>query len=225
MVKLSIVIPVLNEADTLARQLEALQWLRRRGHEVILVDGGSIDGSQALGSGLADLRLTAPQGRALQMNAGASFASGDVILFLHVDTSLPDGAASLVEKGLAGQRDWGRFDVRLDGPGWPFRLIEWSMNWRSRLTGVATGDQAIFVRRATFERIGGFAELPLMEDVELSKRLRKQSWPACVRVPVVTSSRRWERHGILRTMLTMWCLRLLYLFGASPGLLNRIYYK
>lgn len=222
---LSIIIPVLNEARTLQKQLPALQALRRGGHQVVLVDGGSTDASVAVARDLVDVCLTCEPGRARQMNAGAARATGDVLLFLHIDTSLPDGAADLVLAALSGgARCWGRFDVRLDGRHPAFRVIAGAMNLRSRLTAVATGDQAIFVRRAVFERIGGYADVPLMEDVIISKTLRRLSRPACLRPPVVSASRRWQQHGILATIWLMWRLRLAFFLGASPAVLHRQYY-
>ena len=218
--------PVLNEAGTLPSSLSRLAALRTRGHEVLVVDGDSLDRSRERAAGLADRVLTAPRGRALQMNAGAAAARGDALLFLHVDTRLPDEADRLIEVALAGGRGWGRFDVRLSGRHHLFRIIERMMNLRSRLTGIATGDQAVFVRRALFEAIGGFPPIPLMEDVAISRRLKRAGGrPACVRVPVVTSSRRWERDGVLRTVLLMWRLRLAYALGADPAWLAARYYR
>lgn len=225
MSRLSIIIPILNEAETLRRQLPALQALRRDGHQVIVVDGGSTDRSLEVARGQVDDCLQCAPGRAWQMNAGAARATGDVLLFLHIDTSLPGGAADLVLAALAsGERCWGRFDVRLDGRHPAFRVIAAAMNLRSRLTAVATGDQAIFVRRAVFERIGGYADVPLMEDVIISKTLRRLSRPACLQPPVVSSSRRWQQHGILATIWLMWRLRLAFFLGASPAGLHRQYY-
>lgn len=222
--RLSVVIPTLDAADTLAWTLEGLAELRGRGHEVIVVDGGSTDGTPAAAGGLADRVLQGPRGRATQMNRGASAAGGDVLLFLHADTRLPAQADRLVEAAIRRAR-WGRFDVRLSGPGPALRLVERLMNLRSCLTGIATGDQAIFVSREAFDRVGGFPPLALMEDVELSRRLKRAAGrPACVRPPVVTSSRRWERDGVARTVLVMWGLRLAYFLGVDPARLAAIYY-
>lgn len=218
--RLSIVVPVLNEAAGLAAHLAALQPLRSRGHEVIVVDGGSEDGSAALAAPLADRVLSAPRGRALQMNAGARAATGDVLLFLHADTRLPAGAADLVLSVLKN-RVWGRFDVAIEGRHPALRLIAAAMNCRSRLTGIATGDQAMFVRRAEFP---GFPEIPLMEDLALSRRLRRRGRPACLRPRARTSGRRWESRGVLRTVLLMWRLRLLYALGVAPERLARQYH-
>jgi rSAM/selenodomain-associated transferase 2 len=217
---------VLNEAGTIESCLRALTRLRARGAEVIVVDGGSADATAALAAPLCDCVLSAPRGRAVQMNAGAAQARGDVLLFLHADTALPPDADRLVLDGLhASGRRWGRFDVRLSGARPLLRAVERAMNWRSRLTGIATGDQALFVERVLFARVGGFPDLPLMEDIELSARLRRQGRPLCLRARVVTSSRRWDQHGVLRTILLMWRLRLAYFFGADPSALVRLYYR
>jgi len=216
------VIPVLNEAAGVVRCLEALAPLRARGHEVVVVDGGSDDGTPELARALADRVLTAPRGRALQMNAGAGVASGASLLFLHVDVRLPQGADRMLLEALAA-RSWGRFDVRLDSPRALLRLVGTMMNLRSRLTGIATGDQAIFVRREAFESVGGYPGIPLMEDVELSVRLRRLGAPACLRARALVSARRWEARGALRTVALMWRLRLAYFFGADPGRLAERY--
>jgi rSAM/selenodomain-associated transferase 2 len=222
---LSIVVPVLNEAAGIAGALDSLQPLRASGAECIVVDGGSHDGTMERAAPLADRVLEASRGRGSQMNAGAAVARGDVLLFLHADTRLPPSAnrvllAGLAESGLA----WGRFDVRLSGRHPAFRIIERAISARSRVTGIATGDQAIFVRRSAFVAVGGFPELPLMEDLALSRALKRiHGRPLCLRPPVVTSSRRWEQHGILRTVLRMWGLKLAYYAGADPGGLARRY--
>jgi rSAM/selenodomain-associated transferase 2 len=220
---LSIIMPVLDEAAGIAASLAALAPYRTRGCELIVVDGGSRDGTLAMASPLADRVLTAPRGRAAQMNAGASVARGDVLLFLHADTKLPANADALVRDGLAqSDRIWGRFDVRFDHDG-IMPLIAAMMNLRSRVTGIATGDQAIFVTRAAFDAIGGFPAQPLMEDIALSSRLRRVSRPAYVRAHVTTSARRWQKQGILRTVFLMWRLRLAYFLGADPARLARQY--
>ena len=222
--KLSIIIPVLNEANVLESNLKKLQWLRQLGHEVIVVDGGSQDHSAILAGPLADQVLSSSSGRALQMNEGAKSAVGDIFLFLHVDTLLPNDGADAVFASIAQQgAGWGRFDVRLSGQHILFRIIERMMNWRSRLTGVATGDQAIFVSKDLFEKTGGFPDIPLMEDVELSHRLKKISKPFCLPQKVVTSSRRWEQGGIFKTIRLMWRLRLAYWLGSDPARLARQY--
>lgn len=223
--KLSFVMPVLNEADGLVAQLDALQGLRQQGHELVLVDGGSVDGSIELAEPLVDRLLRSPRGRARQMNAGAGLASGDVLVFLHSDTRLPPDAASLIARALqVSSAGWGWFDVRLANPAWPYALIGWCMSRRARLTRVCTGDQTLFVRRELFEALGGFPMLPLMEDVAMSKRLRRQSRACVIRQAATTSSRRWEQGGIVATVLLMWRLRLLYFLGVAPERLVRRYY-
>lgn len=222
--KLSIIVPVLNEGDRLRGAINALRPLRVNGHEVIVVDGGSSDETVTIAAELADQSLTGPRGRALQMNAGAQAASGDVLLFLHADTLLPPGADRLIADGLrASGRGWGRFDARLADRHPLLRLVAFMMNLRSRLSGIQTGDQAIFVRRDWFTRIGGFPEIALMEDIALSKRLKRVGPPLCLKAKVVTSSRRWREHGIARTIATMWRLRLAYFLGADPDRLARLY--
>ena len=224
MTQLSIIMPALDEAAGIGVALDPLQPLRAAGHEVIVVDGGSRDGTPELARALADRVLVAPRGRASQLNAGAAAARGEVLLFLHADTRLPPGPARLVLDGLAAAgRQWGRFDVRIDGRHPLLPLIGWLMNRRSRLSGIATGDQAMFVRREAFARAGGFPALALMEDVALSKRLKRISAPLCLRDRVVTSGRRWESRGVVRTIVLMWRLRLGYFFGASPERLHKLY--
>lgn len=214
---LSIIIPCLNEAEGIERTLTALAPLRGRGAEVIVVDGGSADGTVDCAAPFADTILTAPPGRASQMNAGAHRARGEILLFLHADTLLPEAADGLVIDGLKrARRSWGRFDVRIDGRHPLLRAVERLMNARSRLTGIATGDQAIFVTRTLFAAAGGFPDIPLMEDIELSKRLKRFGSPLCLNHCIVTSGRRWEKRGVLRTILLMWGLRLAYWLGADP---------
>jgi rSAM/selenodomain-associated transferase 2 len=221
--RLSIVIPALDEALELPRLLAELQPLRQRGGELIVVDGGSTDGTPDLARPGADRVLRADPGRAGQMNAGAAAARGEVVLFLHADTRLPAGADALVQHAVGGGHLWGRFDVRIAGRSRLLRVVAALMNRRSRWTGIATGDQAIFVRRDVFERIGGFPAQPLMEDIELSRRLRRLGRPACLRPPVVTSGRRWEQRGVWRTIVLMWRLRWRYWRGESPAVLARAY--
>jgi rSAM/selenodomain-associated transferase 2 len=213
---LAIVVPVLDEADSLPAALAALQPLRRRGVCVVVIDGGSRDTTLALARAGADRVLQAPRGRASQMNAGAAACEQPWLLFLHADTRLPDDADRLVAAALAGGRTWGRFDVRIDSPRPLLRVVGAMMNLRSRLTGIATGDQAMFVRRDAFEAAGRFPEVPLMEDIRLSSRLKRQGRPACLRARVTTSARRWERHGVWRTIALMWRLRLAHALGADP---------
>ena len=220
---ISIIIPARNEAASLSAYLQALQGLRAQGHELILVDGQSSDDTLTQASAWVDSTLSSPPGRAMQMNLGAQHAKGDVLLFLHADTRLPDQAGQLIEAALQ-HHHWGRFDVRLSGQAWLLRVVERMMNWRSCLSGMATGDQGIFVRRATFETLGGYPELPLMEDLALSKTLRRaHGWPACIHRPLITSSRRWEQHGILRTILLMWTLRLAWFVGVPAERLAALY--
>lgn len=222
--RLSIIIPTLNEAEGIVATLESLGELRRRGHEVIVVDGGSGDGTANLAEGLADRVLAASAGRAAQMNAGARAAAGDVLLFLHADSRLPDAADRLVLQGLAaGGAAWGRFDVRIASAHPLLRVVETMMNLRSRLTRICTGDQGIFVRREAFETVGGYPDQELMEDIAISARLRRLSAPLCLRERCLTSARRWEIRGVLRTIVLMWWLRLQYALGAAPARLGRGY--
>ena len=215
---------MLDEATTLPRSLLPLQSERGRDVEVIVVDGGSCDETPRAAHPLSDRVLDAPRGRARQMNAGAAAARGRVLLFLHADTQLPHGWVAMVRDTIeTGGREWGRFDVRLDGTHPMLRVVERAMNLRSRLSGIATGDQAIFVVRAAFEAAGGFPDIALMEDIALSRALRARSRPACLRAAAVTSSRRWERNGIARTIVLMWRLRLRYALGADPDDLARLY--
>jgi rSAM/selenodomain-associated transferase 2 len=220
---LSIIMPVLDEAAGIQATLTALSPFHSRDVELIVVDGGSNDNTMTLAEPLADHVLSATRGRAAQMNCGAATARGDVLLFLHADTRLPDDADALIRDGLARSgRVWGRFDVRFDAGGL-FSLIGGLMNLRSRLTGIATGDQAIFVTRTAFESINGFQPIALMEDIALSARLKRISRPLCLRACVTTSARRWKTQGILRTVFLMWRLRLAYFLGANPANLARRY--
>jgi rSAM/selenodomain-associated transferase 2 len=224
MQRLSIVMPALNEAANIVGALERLQPLRARGHEVIVVDGGSEDGTVKLAQPLADRVLEARRGRARQMNAGAEHASGDVLLFLHADTRLPEDADRLIAERLPGTAlAWGRFDVVIEGRPPLLQVIAAAMNLRSRVTGVCTGDQGIFVHRELFQRIGGYPPIELMEDIALTGMLRRRARPICLARRVITSGRRWERRGVWRTMALMWWLRLRYFFGASPAHLRRLY--
>jgi rSAM/selenodomain-associated transferase 2 len=221
--RLSVVVPVLDEAETIADHLQSLAPLRAEGAEVIVVDGGSADDTLARARPGADRVLTATRGRARQMNAGAEAAGGDVLLFLHADTRLPPAADARIREALAaGARAWGRFDVRISG-GRLLGVVATLMNRRSRLTGIATGDQAIFVTRAAFAAVGGYPDIPLMEDIALSRRLKRLSRPACLKAQVTTSGRRWERNGVARTILTMWRLRLAFFLGADPRALAVAY--
>lgn len=222
--KVSIIIPALNEAATLEDTLLPLQSWREAGHELILIDGGSSDGTTTIARPLVDRLLESAPGRAQQMNLGVERSSGEVLLFLHADSILPPGSDALILQSLPQGYRWGRFDVRLSGSHWLLRVVERMMNWRSCLSGVATGDQGIFIERTLFERLGGFPLMPLMEDVALSKRLKKEvGRPACIRTPLITSSRRWEQYGIVRTILLMWRLRLAWFLGVPAQCLAEKY--
>ncbi|MEC7815059.1 MAG: TIGR04283 family arsenosugar biosynthesis glycosyltransferase [Pseudomonadota bacterium] len=214
--RVSVVMPVWMEAAGIAASLDALQPLRAAGHEVIVVDGGSTDGTPELARPLCDRVLRSEPGRAVQMNAGAAVATGNVLLFLHADTQLPDNAVAWIEKAVNAGWVWGRFDVRLSGRHRMFPVIAWFMNRRSCLTGICTGDQALFVRRDVFDALGGYRNMPLMEDVELSRRLLLVGRPSCVPARVITDSRRWEQGGVWRTIALMWRLRWRYWRGDSP---------
>ena len=222
---LSVVVPALDEAANLAQLLPDLARTCP-GAEVIVVDGGSRDGTAAAVAGRPGARLLAgARGRARQMNAGAREAGGDVLLFLHADTRLPQGAASAIAEALAAPAVvGGRFDVRFDSPRRILRVVAWFMNARSRATSICTGDQAIFVRRADFEAVGGYPDIPLMEDIELCRRLKARGRLAALRARVTTSARKWEREGPLRTIGLMWALRLLQFCGVAPARLHRWYY-
>lgn len=217
---LSIVIPALNESGEIIHALKRLQPLRGQGVEVLLVDGGSEDDTVELAKPLVDRVVDSDRGRGVQMNTGASAARGEYLLFLHVDSRLPATFSADDFRGAA----WGFFPVRLSGEAWPFRVIERAMCWRSSLTGIATGDQGLFVRRELFEDMGGFPDIPLMEDVAICRRLKRQTPPVRQVYYVTTSSRRWENRGILKTVVEMWRLRLAYYFGASPQYLASCYY-
>jgi rSAM/selenodomain-associated transferase 2/rSAM/selenodomain-associated transferase 1 len=216
--KLAIVMPVLNEAPLLPARLQALADLRARGVAVVVVDGGSHDATADVARFGAGAVVTAPRGRASQMNAGACHAlarAADVLLFLHADTALPADADALIDQALASGADWGRFDVRIDGRHPLLPMVAALMNWRSRRSGIATGDQAMFVRRRVFESLGGFSAQPLMEDIELSARLCELSRPVCLAERVTTAGRRWDQKGFWRTVVLMWRLRAAYAWGAS----------
>jgi rSAM/selenodomain-associated transferase 2 len=217
MAVLSIIVPVLNEGVIIVDGLVHLGEERRRGAEVIVVDGGSHDGSAGLAVSHADRVIAAKRGRARQMNEGATVAGGTTLLFLHMDTRLPPNADQLIAAALEDANSgWGHFDVAIEGRHPLLKIVAWCMNRRSRWTGVATGDQAIFVRREWFDTAGGFPEIDLMEDVALSKILRARGRPIVIGANVTTSGRRWERHGVVRTILLMWWLRLRFFLGAKP---------
>ena len=222
--ELSLVIPVFNEEAVVTSFLESLQDLRCHGVEVILVDGGSHDATCKKAANLVDTLVTVKPGRARQMNAGAHVASGNYFCFLHADTCLPSSAAGIFSEFMASGCCWGRFDVRLSGRRAMFTVIAKLINWRSRLSGIATGDQALFMSRDTFTAVGGFPDIPLMEDVAISRELRKICRPYCSRATVTTSSRRWQQKGVWPTIFLMWKLRWLYFRGRSPEELHRQYY-
>ncbi|MCB1916832.1 MAG: TIGR04283 family arsenosugar biosynthesis glycosyltransferase [Rhodocyclaceae bacterium] len=219
---LSIIVPTLDEAAVVEPTLASLQPLRTLGVEVIVADGGSTDGTPELSRPHCDRFVVAPRGRARQMNAGAAIATSPGLLFLHADTHLPPHALPIIEKALAG-RYWGRFDVQFDGRSRVLPLVATLMNLRSRISGIATGDQAIFVRRQSFFAVGGFPDQPLMEDIEFSSRMQRIGRPCCVRARVRTSGRRWDREGVFRTIVLMWGLRLAYALGAEASALSRRY--
>ena len=228
--RLTIVIPVLDEAAIIAPALQALAPLRGRGAEVIVVDGGSSDGTAALAHLFADRVIAGPRNRGAALNAGAALGSGEVFVFLHADTTLPDRADQLIAAALACRpsdracrRHWGRFDLRIAGRHPLLALVARMINWRSRLTGIASGDQAIFVTRKAFWSVGGFPDLPLMEDIALSRKLKRLCRPLCIAAPAVTSGRRWDHHGLWHTIVLMWRLRLAYYLGAEPARLALAY--
>lgn len=216
-------LPALNEAAGIAATLQALAPLRAAGHEVIVVDGGSTDGTATLAAPLACRVVASERGRARQMNAGAAVATREVLLFLHADTRLPAGAEAAITVALQRGARWGRFDVHIEGRSPWLPVVARLMNWRSRLTGIATGDQALFIEAALFRELGGYASLPLMEDIELCTRLRAITRPACLRERVTTSGRRWDTRGAWRTIWLMWTLRWRYWRGTPAEELARAY--
>jgi rSAM/selenodomain-associated transferase 2 len=219
---ISVVIPVLNEEKTIAANLTALMPLRP--HQIIVVDGGSRDRTREISAQMGAVVITGAPGRARQMNCGAGQATGDILLFLHADTRLPPGAFDAIGEALEDTRYLGgRFDVDLDGDHWLLKVIGAMINQRSRITKVATGDQAIFVRRNVFARMGGFPDIPLMEDIAFCRALKRLGRIACLRSKVLTSARRWETEGVWRTVIKMWTLKLLYFAGVSPVRLKRFY--
>ena len=240
-ITLSIVIPLLNEADNLPKLMGHLAHLNPAPYQVILVDGGSTDNSVAIAKelieGLIDSSpsvisgqvidwqiIESTAGRALQMNAGAELAMGDVLLCLHADTQLPNHAIADITSAVR-QAAWGRFDVRLDSSAWMLKVVSQMINWRSRLSGIATGDQAIFIKKPLFKQLGGYPQQPLMEDIELCKRLKAIGKPACLRSKVITSARRWQQYGTWRTIGLMWHLRFDYWRGVSADNIKQRYYK
>ena len=221
--KTLIIVPVLNESAVLSQQLNEFDVLRAMGAQVLLVDGGSNDRTVQLARDAGFDILESVRGRARQMNAGARAAQSDLLVFLHVDTHLPRGTLYQIEHHLNGKSSWGRFDVRIVGSSPWLKVISFCMNWRSRLTGIATGDQTIFMTREAFNKVGGFPEQPLMEDIEMSKRLKRLSPPVCLPERVVTSGRRWDQNGVWKTILLMWRLRWAYWRGVPSSELARLY--
>ena len=222
--RISVIVPALNEAEQIGETLDSLQPMRERGHEIILVDGGSQDATISLAAGLVDQVIESASGRARQMNAGAQCAAGDVFWFLHADTRVPaDADARIIAALRNGQRCWGRFDVELRDRSGLLRIVAFFMNLRSRLSGIATGDQGMFMTRTAFHSIGGFDDIPIMEDIDASRALGQLSRPLALRATLSTSARRWRSAGIVRTILTMWALRLAYFSGVPAGRLARYY--
>lgn len=218
MKRLSVIVPTLDEAEHIARSLQSLAMARRRGAEVIVVDASSSDATTAAAAPYADVVLRAPRGRATQLNAGARAAHGDTFFFMHADSAAPEDVDLILAGALADRSiAWGRFDVRIESRRRVLAIVAAMMNVRSRISGIATGDQGIFVTRALFERVGGFPALPLMEDIALSRTLKRMTAPVCLREKIVTSGRRWERRGVARTIWLMWRLRLAYYLGADPA--------
>ena len=227
---LSIIIPVLNEIESIEKS--SLSLIKKRDKadiELIFVDGGSDDGTAEY---LHDFALkfnkvlclnACSKGRALQMNLGAQNADYPCLLFVHADTLLPDDFFEQIMKAMATGYLWGRFDVSLSNPAWYFKMIGFMINLRSRLTKISTGDQGLFIKKTEFLEIEGFSNMPLMEDVDITKRLRKRSLPFLSSLKVVTSSRRWEKHGVIRTVLLMWVLRGLFFLGISPAYFHHWY--
>ena len=220
--ELSIIVPMLNEIEQLPQLMSHLQYWQRRGCEVLLVDGGSHDSSAETAEALGYSVLRSTCGRAQQMNAGAAQAQGKALIFLHADTRLPMDADRQILAALQ-QRHWGRFDIYLSGDSWMLRVIAFFINIRSRLSGIATGDQAFFIDRATFIAIDGFPEQPLMEDIEICKRLKLRGRPHCLRTKVISSGRRWMTRGVWPTIWLMWRLRWKYWRGVAVEQLAKEY--
>ena len=220
----SIIIPALNEESAIETLLQQLQTYRKQGNEIIVVDGGSTDSTISISNILADKIIQSKSGRALQMNNGSAEASFDILWFLHADSKIPDDSIEKIQFNLNEKnKDWGRFNIKLSGKNILFRLIERMINIRSCVTSIATGDQGIFVKRKSFDDVNGFSELPLMEDIDLSQKLKRLSRSVCIKETLTTSSRRWEQNGILSTVFLMWRLRFLYWLGVSADKLASQY--
>ena len=223
---ISIIIPTFNESHSIKNTLNSLMPLVQEGHELIIVDGGSNDDTVSICKHYTDNVFIAPKGRSSQMNSGAKKASKDTLVFLHADTILPTHAGSLITNALSQSNNkWGHFQVRFNGSRPILRVIEFLMNTRSCITGIVTGDQTIFIRKTLFEKINGYRDIPLMEDIEISKSLKKYSKPICMKTSVLTSSRRWETNGYIKTIVLMWKLRLFYFFGVPADKLVKLYYR
>lgn len=221
--KISIIIPILNEEKNLPQLVSTLSKLTPQPNNIVIVDGGSDDDSVAVAQNSGLTIITAERGRASQQNTGAEYAiktyQPDLLLFLHADTQLPKNGLTLISEHFSDKDNhkfWGRFDVQLDSTHWLLKLVSFMINWRSRITGIATGDQAIFINANLFEQVNGFANIPLMEDVEICKRLRRLTKPICIKEKAITSARRWEKHGRVKTIVLMWRLRFEYWLGVSP---------
>lgn len=218
----SIIIPTLNEAAGIQQHLQALQPLKNQ-CEIIIADGGSQDETIAIAKSLSDRVFTVPKGRARQMNAGVVCSTGEVLIFLHADTYLPGNALSIIKHGINTGYCWGRFNIHLTGRNLMLEIIAYMMNWRSRLTGIATGDQVLFMTRHAFESIGGYPDIPLMEDIAICNKLKQLGKPLCLSAKVISSGRRWQQFGIFKTILLMWWLRLLFFFDFNPKQLAKLY--
>jgi rSAM/selenodomain-associated transferase 2 len=223
-VRFSVIVPVLNEANRIDDFLAAIRkQTTHNDAEIIVVDGGSSDDTTQRARAANATVIESPRGRALQQNAGANVATGNILVFLHADTTLPENAFSLIASALSAQRVWGRFDVTIASNDSLLRLVATMMNLRSRVSGIATGDQCIFVQREAFIAVGGFPSQPIMEDIEISKRLKRISKPVCLSECVITSARRWQKYGVLRTIMLMWWLRFAYAIGVPPTRLETLY--
>lgn len=220
---ISIIVPVLNEAADIQNTLCNLRHACNADDQIIVVDGGSSDDTCTLAEALCNQVVVSEKGRARQLNAGAAVAVHSILWFVHADTAVPANSASIVARALKNTPSWGRFNVKFTSPKAAFSVIAFFINWRSRLTGVATGDQAIFISRELFDSVNGFPDLPLMEDVDISKALKRHQPPVCLKERVTTSSRRWEKNGVLRTVLLMWKLRLLHFLGVPASRLAEQY--